>query len=62
MVFEMLHKPEELKIRIEEEEKILQFYARYEGEIKQMTSKLEWEKEVDECLDMLIELYQLLKK
>ena len=62
MVFEILNKPKELKARIEEEENLLLFYARYEEEIKQMTSKREWEKEVDECLDILIDLYQLLKE
>ena len=52
---------QELKDRIEEDEKILQFYVRFEKDIKQMTSEREWEKEVDECLDILIPLYQLLK-
>jgi hypothetical protein len=52
----------ELKLRIEEEEKILLFYVRYEKEIVKMSSKLEWEIEVDECLDTLIGLYRLLKK
>jgi hypothetical protein len=52
---------QELKARIEEEEKILQFYARYEKDVIQMTSKREWEVEVDECLDILIPLYRLLK-
>lgn len=53
---------EGLKARIEEEEKILQFYARYEKEIIRMTSKQEWEIEVDECLDLLNNLYRLLKE
>ena len=61
MVFEMLNKPEELKARIEEEEELLQFYVRYEEEIIQMTSEREWKNEVDECLDVLIDLYRLLK-
>ena len=52
---------QELKERIEEDEKILQFYVRFEKDIIQMTSEREWEKEVDECLDILIPLYQLLK-
>jgi len=52
---------DELKARIEEEEKIIQFYVRFEKEIKKMTSEREWEKEVDECLDILIPLYLLLK-
>jgi len=60
MIFELLNK-EELKTRIEEDIKILQFYVRYEKEVIQMTSKLEWEKEVDDCLDILIDLYRLLK-
>ena len=57
----MLNQPEEIKAHIEEDEKILQFYVRYEEEIIQMTSKQEWEKEVDECLDVLIDLYRQLK-
>jgi vacuolar-type H+-ATPase subunit B/Vma2 len=52
----------ELKARVEEEEKFLQFYVRYEEEIIKMTSKREWEIEIDECLDILIDLYRLLKK
>jgi hypothetical protein len=56
----MLNK-KELKARIEDEEKLLQFYVRYEEEITEMTSYKEWEVEVDECLDILIELYRLLK-
>jgi hypothetical protein len=52
---------QELKARIEEEEKILQFYVRYEKEIIRMTSKREWEIEVDESLDLLSNLYRLLK-
>lgn len=62
MVFEMLYKSEELKARIEEEKKLLVFYAQYEEEIQKMTSKREWEKEIDECLDILIELFRLLKE
>jgi hypothetical protein len=53
---------EELKARIEEEKKILQFYARYEKEIIRMTSIREWEIEVDESLDLLNDLYRLLKR
>jgi hypothetical protein len=52
----------ELKARMEEEEKILLFYVRYEKEIIEMTSEREWLIEVDECLDILIEIYQLLKQ
>jgi len=52
--------PKKLKVRIDEEEKILQFYVRFEKDIIKMTSEREWEKEVDECLDILIPLYQLL--
>jgi len=61
ILLEMLNQPEEIKAHIEEDEKILQFYVRYEEEIIQMTSKQEWEKEVDECLDVLIDLYRQLK-
>ena len=57
----MLYKPEELKARIEEEKRLLLFYVRYEEDIIQMTSKREWEKELDECLDNLIDLFRLLK-
>jgi hypothetical protein len=53
---------QELKTRIEEEEKILQFYVRYEKEIIQLTSKREWEIEVDDSIDLLIDLYRLLKR
>ena len=52
---------DELKNRIDEEERILDFYVRYEEEIIKMTSKIEWEIEVDECLDNLSILYRLLK-
>jgi hypothetical protein len=52
----------ELKARIEEEEKVLQFYVRYEKEIIKMTSSPEWETEVNECLDLLADLYKLLKE
>jgi hypothetical protein len=52
----------ELKARIEEEEKNLLFFVRYEMEITEMNSRLEWEMGVDECLDILIPLYRLLKK
>ncbi|MDR1402279.1 MAG: hypothetical protein LBJ60_01075 [Tannerellaceae bacterium] len=53
---------EELKARIKEEEEMLQFYIRYEKEITQMTSQSEWKIEIDECLDLLADLYKLLKK
>lgn len=52
----------ELKARIEEEEKILQFFARYEKEFIEFHSKPEWEIGVDDTLDVLIDLYQLLKR
>lgn len=57
----MLNNPEELKARIEEEKNLLLFYVRYEEDIKQMTSEQEWEKEIDDCLDNLINLIRLLK-
>lgn len=57
----MLNK-EELKARIEEEEKILQFYVRYKEQVIKMGSDREWEIEVDECLDRLSNLYRLLKE
>lgn len=56
-----MDKPQELKARIEEEKKLLLFYVRYKEEIIQMTSEWEWEKEVDDCLDILVDLFQLLK-
>jgi hypothetical protein len=52
----------ELKARMEEEKNILLFYVRYEKEIIEMTSEREWETEVDECLDILIEICRLLKQ
>ncbi|MCL1933502.1 MAG: hypothetical protein FWF53_06815 [Candidatus Azobacteroides sp.] len=52
----------ELKARIEEEKKLLEFYVRYEKDIVKMTSETEWEIEVNECLDNLIQLYLLLKE
>ena len=52
---------EDLKALIEEEEKILLFYARYEKKIVKMTSYREWEMGVDASLDILIDLYQRLK-
>ena len=52
---------EELNARIKEDEEILDFYVRYEEDIIKMTSKREWEIEVDECLDNLSKLYRLLK-
>jgi hypothetical protein len=58
----MLNENEKRKIKalIEEEIKILDFYVRYEDEIKEIATKREWEIEVDECLDNLIIYYQLL--
>jgi RecB family endonuclease NucS len=52
---------QELKAKIEEDEKIIQFYIRYKKEIIKMTSEREWEKEIDESLDILIPLYQLFR-
>jgi hypothetical protein len=52
----------ELKARIEEEEKILLFFVRYEKEVIKMTSEPEWEMGVNDCLDILSPLYRLLKK
>jgi len=52
---------EELKARIEEEKKILEFYVRYEKDIIQMSTKTEWELGVNDCLDNLNSLYELLK-
>jgi len=52
----------ELNACIEENEKLLIFYVRYREDIIAMSSRLEWEIEVDECLDELINLYRLLKE
>ena len=52
----------ELKALIEEEKKILEFYARYKKDIEKMTSNQEWKIEVDECLDRLSNYYRLLNE
>jgi hypothetical protein len=59
----MLNKgKKELKARIEEEEEFLRFFAIYEEEFKESESEAEWKVAVDECLDILITLYQKLKE
>jgi hypothetical protein len=60
-VLEMMSKIE-LNARIEEEKKNLMFYVRYREDIIEMHSEQEWVAEVDDCLDILIELYRLLKE
>ncbi|GHV11762.1 hypothetical protein FACS1894162_7400 [Bacteroidia bacterium] len=59
----MVNKKEakELKALIDEESKFLEFYVRYEEDVIKMSSKREWEIEVDECLDHLIIYYRRLK-
>jgi len=52
----------DLKARIEEEEKLLQFYVRYRSQIIKMSSEHGWEIEVNECLDIIKEFYQMLKE
>jgi hypothetical protein len=53
---------EELKALIEEEKELLRFFAVYEDEFKDFESETEWEVAVNECLDILITLYQQLKE
>ena len=50
----------ELKAFIEEEKKILEFYSRYKEDIEKTTSNKDWEIEVNECLERLLNLYRLL--
>ena len=52
----------ELNALIEEEKKILEFYAQYRKHVEKMTSNREWEIEVNECLDRLSNYYRLLNE
>ena len=47
-----------LKALIEEEESFLDFFVEYEKEFKEFESEKEWETGVDECLDILSQLYR----
>jgi vacuolar-type H+-ATPase subunit B/Vma2 len=58
----MLNKNEkqDLKTLIEEEEQYLRFFAQYEKEFIESESEKEWEMAVNNCLDVLIPLYNQL--
>ena len=63
-IFNMMDEKERqgLKALIEEEEEYLRFFALYEDEFIHDESEREWKVAVDECLDVLIPLYQRLNE